>query len=157
MYRIASIIARIRRFEAADDAQSILELAIALPFFLLLLTGCVDFGRYMYDGILIGNAARAGVQYGSQNALTAADIVGMQQAAAADVGHLVVTVSPSSCQCGNGGASTCPASYLCPVNYVGTFVQVQVKNTNPFTPLVNIPGLTNALTITRTAIAQVSP
>lgn len=41
------------------------ELAIILPLLLLLVLGCVDFGRFAYAYIAVTNAARAGAGCGS--------------------------------------------------------------------------------------------
>lgn len=154
---------RVAGFACSNEAQAIVEFAVAVPFILLLLTGCIDFGRYMYDGILIGNAARAGVQYGSQNAIAARDSTGMIAAALADAGNLGVTPAATSCYCGGASASTCLTTstitwnVTCPTDYIATFVQTKVTNTTPFKPLIGVPGLITSLTISRIAYAQVSP
>lgn len=154
----------LRKFRETEDGQSLVEFAIVAPFLLVLLTACVDYGRYMYDGILIGNAARAGVQYGSESQNSAADYSGMRSAAIGDATTLGLTAVATSCTCGNNAANTCPPpnppttpTYICPADYTALFVQVTVSNTIPFQPLISLPGLTNSLTITRTAVAQVSP
>ncbi len=53
------------------------ELVILAPLILLLLIGVVEAGAAGNFAIKIGNAARAGVQYGAQNHVTAADTNGM--------------------------------------------------------------------------------
>lgn len=150
---------RLRTLVAHDEAQSLLEFALVVPFLIVLIAACVDFGFYMYDANLIANAARAGVQYGSQNSRAAADIPGMIAAAQGEVGNIVVTVNPTACTCGGGSATTCPSNpnYNCPADYVATFVQVQVQNTQPFSSLVALPGLSNFLIVNKTAVEQVSP
>jgi len=50
--------ARFRRGAAA------FEMAIIMPLFLLLILGCMDFGRFAYTLISITNAARAGAGVG---------------------------------------------------------------------------------------------
>ena len=50
-----------------DEGQSFVELALALPFLLLLLLGLADFGRAFYYTTIISNAARAGAAYLSLN------------------------------------------------------------------------------------------
>jgi Flp pilus assembly protein TadG len=42
-------------------------MAIIMPLFLLLILGCIDFGRFAYLSISITNAARAGVGVGSMS------------------------------------------------------------------------------------------
>lgn len=49
----------------SQSGQTMLELALLLPFLLLLLFGVIEMGRYMYISILVANAARAGAAYGA--------------------------------------------------------------------------------------------
>ena len=43
------------------------ELALILPVLMMIILGCVDFGRFAYDLIAVTNAARAGAAYGIMN------------------------------------------------------------------------------------------
>jgi Flp pilus assembly protein TadG len=43
------------------------EFAMLLPLMVLIILGCVDFGRFAYDLIAVTNAARAGASYGIMN------------------------------------------------------------------------------------------
>ena len=75
----------------------------------LLLIGLIEVGRYGNYTIMAGNAARAGVQYGAQNTITAADTTGMKTSAdddAQNVAGLTATAS-NYCECADGSASTC--------------------------------------------------
>jgi Flp pilus assembly protein TadG len=124
------------------------EFAIVLPFLALLLIGLIDFGRYMYAGIVVANAARAGVQYGAQNLQKAADTTGMKNAAIADAGTLP-NVSPSpTAYCLVGGSSgSCGAA--------GAVPYVKVVTTGTYTPLIHYPGLPASLTVSGSAIMRV--
>lgn len=155
---IAYIRRSLRRLTRNDRAQSIVEFALAAPFLILLVAGVIDFGLFMYDANVIGNAARAGVQFGSRDAIRSADYLGMRNAAMAEAASIGIVASATSCQCGGGSASSCPPSpiYTCPADYVATFVQVTVNNKNALPAVVSLPGL-GVTTITRTAVAQVSP
>ena len=110
------------------------------PVLSFLLIGIVDFGRFMYDGILAANAARAGVQYGAQTLITAKDTSGQQTAAtndAAGLSGLTATASQPWCEI-NGSATTCGTA-----NSVA-FVKVTV--TGSFSPLIGLsrpPPLTS--------------
>lgn len=159
----------------SESGQSIIEFAVAVPFMLLLLAGTIDFGRYMYDGILIENAAKAGAQYGAQSPEQAAETpnpltgaTGMTNAAVADAQPLGVNATSQFCSCGPSFPITCssptPASpspvatapaITCPTDYVGTFVQVRVSNQTAFKPFINI-GI-SVPTISRSATVQVAP
>ena len=51
------------------------------PVLLMIVVGIVEMGRYASLSILVGNAARAGAQYGSENPANAADTAGITCAA----------------------------------------------------------------------------
>jgi Flp pilus assembly protein TadG len=64
--RIASAdnAARIRRRRRGAAA---VELAIVLPVLMVIVVGCVDFGRFLYYYIAVTNAAEEGAAFGSLN------------------------------------------------------------------------------------------
>src|SRR6516165_8835479 len=43
------------------------EMALILPLFVMLILGCVDFGRFAYTYIAVSNAARAGASWAMMN------------------------------------------------------------------------------------------
>lgn len=45
--------------------QSLVEFALVLPFFAILLFGIIDLGRYVYTANTLGNAVREGARSGS--------------------------------------------------------------------------------------------
>lgn len=152
---------RARRFGVDDGGQSLLELAVATPFLLLLLAGCVDYGRFMYDGIQLGNAAKAGVAYGAQDPSTAVQDSAMIKAATNDASGVASPTATATQypQCSDGSMY-----YANNVNYPNgcatpghplNYVSVTVSGT--FVPMIQLPGLVNPLTITKTAVEQVSP
>ena len=63
-----------RSLAACESGSALAEMAIVLPLLVLLLIALIEVGRYGNYTIRAGNAARAGVQYGAQNTITAADI-----------------------------------------------------------------------------------
>ena len=69
---------RLRRGLTHKAGQSIVELALILPTFLLLLLGIVDLGRAFYEAIAIQGAAEAGslvaAEYGQSEAAVRAKI-----------------------------------------------------------------------------------
>ncbi len=155
------------RFCADDRGQSIVELAIIAPLFLVLLFGTIDIGAFMYDGIEVGNAARAGVQYGISNKLTTGDAAGIRQAAlddAKDITGLIVTPnatfsSYTYCACDNSQGTTfsCTANAVpCPKpDRLDVFVEVDTSAS--FSPLIALPGLPSTITIAKSAVQIVSP
>jgi Flp pilus assembly protein TadG len=153
------------------SGQAMVELAIALPVLLLLAVGVIEMGRYMYIGILVGNAARAGAAYGARNLSNCCETTtptGIQRAADNDyqsngqsVGGLTVS-SVVTCGCDSGGTiasdttgncfpSTPPS---CPSgNWV---VTVHVTASGSFSALLKYPGIPSPLAISRTASMRVA-
>lgn len=124
----------LRAKRTREEGQSLLELAILVPLLLILALGVIEVGQLAYFSIAISNAARAGVAYGAQSHITAADNAGMVQAAendASGISDLSVTAS-HFCQCADSGtsdtgceASGCPGSH--PILYVQVLTQAQVN------------------------------
>jgi Flp pilus assembly protein TadG len=106
---------RLNGIRLHDAGQSLIEMAFIIPVLLLLLLGAVEFGRLAYFGIEVTNAANAGAEYGSQNAVTAADYAGMKAVGlndGSDIAGLTATAT-HSCLCSDGSSSaTCLGS--CP-------------------------------------------
>ena len=115
-----------RRSPASCDSGSALaEIVIVLPLLVLLLIGLIEVGRFGNYTIAVGNAARAGVQYGAQNTVTADDNAGMQNSAAADAQNVPNFHATAShyCECADGSASTCLATD-CAASHRIIYVQV---------------------------------
>jgi Flp pilus assembly protein TadG len=151
--------ARARTGRRTESGQALVETALVGLFLLTLLVGGIDFGRFTYDGILLGNAARAGVQYGSQNLTTADDTAGMIAAATSDNGTLVGTTAPTAdnfCKCGNT-TYTCTAAQPSACTTSPRLVYVTVTTQGTFTPWISFPGVPASIALSRTATMQVSP
>ncbi|HEX3465222.1 MAG TPA: TadE/TadG family type IV pilus assembly protein [Candidatus Elarobacter sp.] len=138
-----------------ERGQAIAELACIAPLVLLLLIGVVEVGRFASFSIMVANAARAGVQYGAQNLITAADTTGMQNAATADAQNVSGLTATASyfCKCADGSASTCLPTD-CSTSHRLTYVQVNTTGT--FTSLVHFAKLTPSVTIASSATMRVS-
>ncbi|MBV8748577.1 MAG: pilus assembly protein, partial [Candidatus Eremiobacteraeota bacterium] len=67
-----------------DRGSALAEMAVITPLLLFLLAGVVELGRFSAYGLTVAGAARAGVQYGAQNLVTADDGAGMEAAALND-------------------------------------------------------------------------
>jgi Flp pilus assembly protein TadG len=150
-----------RSLVSSEDGQSLLELAVMAPLLCLLMAGTIVLGAFMYDGIEVGNAARAGVQYGAQTAFTAGDSAGIIAAAKTDANQITgLTVSTSTyCACDSSKSTviTCPNTNVSPCaasDHLDYFVQVIASST--FTPLIKFPKLPSSMTISKTAIQQYS-
>ena len=148
-----------------QSGQSLVELALMLPFLLLLLMGVIELGRYSYIGILVGNAARAGAAYGTQSLVKSVDTTGISASADNDfqnngqsVSNLTVT-SSVSCGCDSGGAIT---TATCTGTGAGTCaagqwaVTLTVTASGTFNSLFNYPGIPASISITRTSVMRVN-
>ncbi len=146
--------ALLRRLSRAEGGAAIVEISVVAPVLIFLCFGIVEIARYETFSIMVANAARAGVQYGAQNLVTALDNPGMQTAALSDAQNLsgISAVASHSCQCSDGSASSCLATD-CP-NPLHRIVWVQVQTTGRFSSLLSFPGLPATLTVGGTAIMR---
>jgi Flp pilus assembly protein TadG len=135
---------------------ALVELALGLPILLALLLGAVEFAQVEYASIEVSNAALAGVQYGGQGPITAADTTGIGNAAAADAPNvkLGTTTATQSCVCSNanGTVVTCGPTD-CPGANSETILTVQTQAT--VSPVVRVPGLPATYTVHGQAIQKV--
>ena len=148
----------VRLVSGASAGSALVEMVVVAPLLLLLLTGLVQAGRAANFAIAVGNAARAGVQYGAQNHTTAADAAGMQSAAVNDAGIAGVSaVGSYFCRCENGSSSTCGQANACSSDHQNLYVQVVVTGTMP-SPLNSslLPPALRAITVSRTATMRVT-
>jgi len=147
-----------KRFLASQAGTSLIEFALVAPVFLFMLVGIIEVGRYTYFGIVASHAARAGVQYGSQNLVTAASPAGgaIENAALNDAGNLSGWKATHSIICTNAGTQvTCPiaASGIIGPNLV---YYVQVKVTGNVSSLLKYPGIPQQSAFTATATMRVA-
>jgi len=127
-----------------------IEFAIITPLMLLLVAAVVDYTLLMRAAIAVGDAARAGAQYGSLGPTNASDITGMQTAAtnaAPDIPNITATAA-KVCQCSNGSVVNCSGG-TCQTGPVRTYVQVTVRTSVP--PLFSYPRLGDSGAVKATA------
>jgi Flp pilus assembly protein TadG len=159
-----------------QSGQALLEMALVLPLLIILALGVIEIGRYAYIAILVGNAARAGADYGAQSNAQSADTVGIQNAAYYDfaggttstnsangLSQSTLTVSSVvSCGCDNTGTITSagcttitnPTAGSCTTGNWVVYVSVTASGT--FNSLFNYPGIPSSLTVSRTATIPVA-
>jgi Flp pilus assembly protein TadG len=136
-----------------ENGASLVELALVFPLFILLMLGCVDFGRAYYLAIEVAGAAHSAAVFGSKNP---ADTGGMKVAAqddAPNVPNLTVNTPTYGCECADGSSysancATTPTS--CP-NNIGVVYRVNVTVSATYTPILTLPAVGNSLTFTSTA------
>jgi Flp pilus assembly protein TadG len=140
---------------AREAGQALVELALVLPIFMLILVGAAECARLAYAWIEVANAARAGVQYGAQNHITAVDFAGMAQAAIEDSANLttLTATATSFCRCSDGTVISCARGSGSCSGHVLNYVQVNTSA--PIDPLVYLPGLPKTYTLQGQAIMRV--
>ncbi|GAC1404701.1 MAG: hypothetical protein NVSMB64_08370 [Candidatus Velthaea sp.] len=144
----------LRTFARDEGGSAAVEIGVIAPILIFMCFGIVEIARYENFSIMTVNAARAGVQYGAQNLVTAVDNTGMQNAALADGQNIagLTATAKHYCQCSDGSASACLATD-CPTP-LHRIVWVQVNTTGTFSSLLNFPGLPASITLGGTAIMR---
>jgi len=137
-------------FARSSSGTSAIEFALVAPVLIFLAIGLIDVGRYMYFGIVVTHAARAGVQYGAQNIISADDATGMSSAALRDAPNITISVAPSYFCSPNGTAASAVACGS------GVPYYVQVKASGTFQALFSYPGIPNHIPIAATAVMRVA-
>lgn len=137
--------AKLYQFVRAEQGISLVEMALVIPFLLLIVIGVVDFGRayYLYNEVV--GAAHAGAIYGSQ---FPTDTTGMQTAGtnnAPDVSGISVTAS-YGCECLDGtlASASCSSAPSCASSNNEVYY-VQVTATATYTPLLPWPGIPSSV------------
>jgi Flp pilus assembly protein TadG len=141
-----------------ERGAALVELAIALPLLMLILVGTVDFARVFYMSIELTNAARAGAQFGAASLANSGRPADMQAAAvgaAPDIGHIDVTAA-RVCWCATNAAAftavACNATCGAGEHLVAS---ATVTASRTFTTIASLPGIPNAIVLTRTATMRV--
>lgn len=78
----------------STKGQSLVEFALILPLFMLIVLGIFDFGRAIYAYSALHNAAREGARYGAVHHCDTAGIINMAQQMAAGLGE-GISVTPT--------------------------------------------------------------
>jgi len=142
-----------------NAGQALVELALVFPLFILLLVAGAELGRLAYVKSEVVNAARAGVAYGAQSHISAADAAGMETAAKSDASNILsssITFSPAPtyfCACSKAPGShvscTGVSARCSPDNGV---LLVQVNTSATVGTLFHWPGLPSTITLRGQAI-----
>jgi Flp pilus assembly protein TadG len=143
------------RFLKSELGASLIEFAIVLPILALLAVGIIDVGRWAYYSIVAASSARAGAQYGAQDATHASDSTGMTAAVNAESGQAVTwnTVNATEvCSVSGGALGPCTSGANNAPQNTTYYVKVQVSGT--FSPLIAYPGF-SSLPVSGSAIIRV--
>lgn len=147
-----------KRHSRAQAGVALIEFALVLPLLILILVGLIDFGRYTFFSILVGNAAHAGAQFGSQNEQNAGNFALIEAVAKADGQNIVNASAQNVCGCWNSatGQGTTPGAcgQTCTNGGVGV-TYIRVNSSGTFQPLFHYPGLPASFTVSATATMRV--
>jgi len=122
------------------------EFALILPIVMILVLGCIDFGRFTHSYLAVTNAARAGAGFGSVNPYTTASATTWK----ADIKSAVVDEMSKL----NGFDSTqltVTSSYIDEGNGLW---RVKVTVSYPFQSVVSWPGLPATMTMQRVVVMR---
>ena len=147
-----------KRLIASQAGTSLIEFALVAPIFVFMLVCVIEVGRYTYFGIVAAHAARAGVQYGSQNLVTAASPAGgaIENAALNDAGNLSGWKATHAVVCTNAGTQvTCPVAASGGIG-PNLVYYVQVKVTGTVSSLLKYPGIPQQSSFTATSTMRVA-
>jgi Flp pilus assembly protein TadG len=133
--------------------QSLIEVALSVPIFVLLLVGAAEFGTVLYVAIEVSDAARDGAVYGAQNGSTASDTTGIATAASNGAANLsgLTTTSSYSCACSDGTSSTCAVDD-CANSHIEETVTVNTQIS--FTPVIHLPAIPSTFTLKGKAVQK---
>jgi Flp pilus assembly protein TadG len=128
--------------------NALIELGLATPMLMLLLSAVIDFGRVFYYTDAAVSAARAGAQYGIQSAANFGNYAGMKLAAQTDAqGIQNFTANATSyCQSSSGTTMDCTVS--------GAEGYIKVTTAITYNLLLPWPGLPNPLPVGGAAIMR---
>lgn len=143
---------------ASESGNAIIELAVSLPLFVLLILGTAELANLGWASVELNNAARAGAAYGSiSRANSAPSNLGNIQTAAQNEAPQLITdrthqvTSTQVCSCVSGGTPTtitCDSSALSNCPSPGIIqLAVQVNAHASVTPLFRYPGLPASYTV----------
>lgn len=139
-----------------DAGQALVETALVMPLMVLLLLGAGELARVAYAAIEVANAAKAAVQYGTQNPATMGDSPGMLLAAQNDAYNLsgIALASASITTVCSDGSTYDSGTNQC--SGAGAHVEdiLTVTTSVSFDPLIYIPGLPKTFTLYGRAIQK---
>ena len=151
---------------ASESGNALVELAITLPLFVLLILGAGEIANLAWASVEINNAARAGAAYGSVSRANSApsNLGNIQLAAQNEAPKLITSLSQVTstqlCTCVGASASSSPitcdqnALTSCPPPSI-IQVAVQVNTQAAVSPLIHYPGLPGTYTVRAQATMRV--
>jgi Flp pilus assembly protein TadG len=144
-----------RRFRQKGSA--LIETALVMPALMLLACGVMDLARVFYAGVVVENAARAGVQIASFSVGKAGAVGETNAAAQADASGQgispVVTTSRTFCGCNDSTTEVSCSTATCTVNGVSRPPSgyVETTATYMYQTILAYPGIPSSINLSSTA------
>ena len=142
------------RRRTGERGSALVEMALGVTLLVYLLIGAIDYGPMFYDIIELDAGARAGAVYGSQSTAHAADSVGMQNQALANILNVQNVTADASqyCECpGVTGSHDCTTACT---DGSALMVYAKVTTTWTYSPTLRYPFVAYPITMSRTAIMR---
>ena len=144
----------------SESGTAAIEFGLFIPVLLTLLTGTVELGLLMYEGMQVSNAVEAGALYVAKNGWNSAAITSaVTNAGVLPTGLNTLTATPAPAQfCGcptaagvtNLGAPPCSATACSGSTPAGTYVQINASLTH----MIIIPNPWVPATLTASAVIR---
>ena len=134
-----------------ECGASLVEMALLMPLFMLLLLGTIDLGRAFYLAMEVAGAAHAAAVYGAQNPT---DTAGMQYAAqydAPNVPNLTVTNATYGCECSDGTSYSLSCASIPTCTGLTEVYRIDITVTATYSPLVPWPGIPSSISLSSSA------
>jgi Flp pilus assembly protein TadG len=143
-----------RASQRKDRGAAVIEMAIVLPIFAILLLGAIDFSRVFFAAIELGNAVTAGAEFGSRTTGNASNTSGISSTVTQDASDLtgVSATSVSYCTC-PGSSTQVGCSTVC-TGYGPPKMYVSVTGTYTWTSVVSWPAMPDNVPISRTVVMR---
>lgn len=134
-----------------DGGASLVEMAILLPLFMLLMAIAVDLGRAYYLVLEIQGAANAAAAYGVQKPTDTAGMQTVAQDNAPNVPGLTVGTHTYGCECSDGTSysASCTVTPTCTSN--NEVYRVNITVTATYKPLFPWPAIASTMSFSASA------
>ena len=145
-----------KRLGASTEGSPLVELALVMPFMLLMVVGSLDMGSMFVRKMEISNAAKAGVQYALVRKPTQGDVTNIASAVRNSLGNTITETTRVNvelyCMC-------FAAKQLCTVecadDNISAFVNVTVRE-NYTTPFFNYDWFQSSFPISESATIKLN-
>lgn len=139
-----------RTWLGTDRGGALLEMAVVMPFLILVAIGVMDYGRVFARSIAVANAARAGAEFGAFRNVATVDSAAINTFARQD-GQEVSTMRVTSARTCRCGATVVGCAAAC-LNGTAPRVFIEVTARDTVNLLLTYPGLPTRVPIIRTAV-----